>query len=303
MLIHFGTEQLQPDWLGSVVCVGTFDGVHLGHRELIKRTVERAKAEECASVVLTFDRHPASVLAPDRVPPSLLNLGMNLRAMGDLGVTCAVVLPFDKDLVERSAQEFFNAIFCEKLKAKQVVVGHDFAFGKGREGNGDWLGQRIETEIVPPFLVNGERVSSTAIRTLVANGDVEMAQTFLGRRFSIEGVVVGGKKLGRQLGFPTLNLARSGNQVLPKDGVYAASARTPFGEFLAAVSIGFRPSVGGESRTVEAYLLDYPSENLYGATVELEFTARVRDEAKYDSLEELKSAILDDVGRVRELLR
>jgi riboflavin kinase / FMN adenylyltransferase len=177
-------------------------------------------------------------------------------------------------------------------------VGHDFAFGKGREGTTEWLKPRIETEVVPPFEVDGHRVSSSLIRQAVADGNLVSASKWLGRNFSITGAVVSGQKLGRQLGYPTINIARSYDGVLPKDGIYAGLAHTARGDFRAAISIGMRPTVEGDQRTLEAYLLDYPGQEIYGTSVDLEFHRRLRGEEKFDSLEALKHQIALDVSAV-----
>ncbi len=301
MMVHFGIEQLKPEWRSSVVCVGTFDGIHLGHRELILRTVSRARELESPSLVVTFDRHPASILAPEHVPPAISTLEQNLGRFEDLGVSCTVILPFDKRFSLVSAAEFFENVLRNRLRAETVVVGHDFAFGAGREGDGEWLKSRIETEVVDALLMDGHRVSSSAIRSSILGGDLAMANRFLGHYYAIRGVVVAGQKLGRKLGYPTLNLARSHPQILPGDGVYAGVARTMQGEFLAAVSIGLRPTVDGKDRTVEAYLLDFPGGDLYGTVVELAFVKKIRDEMKFSGLDSLTKAIANDVEQVREI--
>lgn len=298
MLTHFGVDLLVPEWSESVVCVGAFDGVHLGHQALIRAAVGEASSSDRPCVLVTFDRHPAAVLAPDRRPPSIGTLEQNLGAFRRLGVALCVILRFDRALADMSAQEFLDSILFERLRATGVVVGHDFAMGHGRQGDADWLGQRIPTTVVPPFLIEGRRVSSTALRLLVAEGRVEEAERLLGRRFSIPGVVVAGRKLGRELGFPTVNLARAEDQVVPRYGVYAGYAATPKGRFRAAISVGLRPTVDGKVRAIEANLLDYPGDNLYGSAVEIEFHSRLRDEEAFPSLEELKAQMARDVERV-----
>lgn len=295
MHVHFGVELLNAEWPHSVVCIGTFDGVHLGHQEVIRHAVNLAHSKLLPCVLVTFDRHPAAILAPERCPPAIATLQSNLAHFSDLGVAVAVVLPFDKALSETSAETFFNSILVGKLKAEAMVLGHDFAFGKGRQGTPEWLKQRIETDLIPPFTVAGKRVSSSEIRTAVSSGEVAHAEELLGRPFEIPGIVVKGDQLGRTLGYPTVNLARSVNQVLPSDGVYGGQCQTSLGKFKAAISIGKRPTVGGEHRTIEAFLLDYPGDALYGQPVVLQFERYLRKEEHFESLEALKEQMAKDI--------
>jgi riboflavin kinase/FMN adenylyltransferase len=302
MNVHFGLGTLIPEWTSSLVCIGTFDGVHRGHQAVIKTAVELGRERELPVIVVTFDRHPAAILSPRRVPLSLRTLPEQLDAFARLGVGMALVLPFDAALSRMSASEFFDAILRHALAAKVVVVGHDFAFGNGREGTTDWLRPRIETVVVPPFEWHGERVSSTAIRERLSQGDITGANDRLGAPFRISGFVVKGQQLGRELGFPTINLARSIGQVLPPDGVYAAIARTPRGPFGAALAIGYRPAVDGQARTIEAFLLDYPGDSLYGAWVSLDLVAYIRAERNFPTLDALTAQMSEDVREIRHLL-
>lgn len=301
MLVHFGLESVKAEWAESVVCIGTFDGVHRGHHELVKTVVELGREMEVPSLVLTFDRHPAAVLAPDRVPARVASLPQILRVFEESGVSGVVVLPFDKELAATNASEFFDWILVGGLKAKKLVVGHDFALGRGREGTAEWLGERMETSVVQPVSYEGVRVSSSQIRALVRDGKVREAGKRLKRPFAYEGVVVGGQKLGRELGFPTVNLAGSCGQVVPGDGVYAGWANTVAGRFRAAISVGMRPTVEGAGRSMEAYLLDFPGDNLYSTALELEFWDYVRGEEKFGGLDELKLQMGRDVEQVAGL--
>ena len=300
MQLHFGLERCAAQWKRAVGCVGTFDGLHLGHRKVLQTAVAAARAESVPCVLVTFDRHPAALLAPERCPPSLAGLRTNLRCIREEGVDVAVVLAFDADLSRLTAQQFLDSVLRDALKVERMVVGHDFAFGHGREGTPAWLAERLPTEVVPALELGGKRVSSSAIRAAVSRGDVSLAGELLGRPFALEGVVVRGEQLGRTLGYPTINLARSTPQVQPADGVYAGFCDTPFGGFKAAVSIGMRPAVGGTSRTIEAFLLDYPGESLYGRAVTLQLVRRLRDETSFESVEALVEQIGRDVERVAQ---
>ncbi|MGV3618656.1 MAG: bifunctional riboflavin kinase/FAD synthetase [Fimbriimonas sp.] len=302
MQVHLGTGTLRAEWPRAVVCVGTFDGVHLGHQAVIRRAVADAREAELPCILVTFDRHPASILAPSKTPPSLASTGENLQRFEALGVTLVLILPFDAALSRMSADQFLEEILRKGVKAERIVVGHDFAMGNGREGTTEWLAARIPTDVVPPFELEGHRVSSSDIRRAVLAGDVEHAHALLGRPYELEGTIVGGQRLGRELGFPTANLARSANQALPADGVYAGWFESPHGRHRAATSVGTRPAVGGNTRTVETYLLDYPGDSLYGLPVRLEFHRRLRDEWNFPSLEALKDQIAADVEQVRALV-
>lgn len=297
MVVHFGTSRLQPEWNPAVACLGTFDGVHVGHAELLRRAVRRGVELKAPAVVVTFDRHPAEALAPEKAPPYVATLDQNLTELARLGAAVCVVLPFDHALTQTTAGDFMQMLV-DHVRAAEFVVGHDFTFGKGREADATWLAARFPTQVVEPVLVDGQRVSSTTVRSAVLEGRVEDAARLLGRPFALAGVVVGGQMLGRELGYPTANLATSGRMVVPAHGVYAGRATTPHGVFRTAVSVGVRPAVGGGERTVEAYLLDYPGHEIYGTAMELEFLHRVRDEADFPDLEALKEQIARDVAFV-----
>lgn len=303
MQVHFGFDLLRAEWNASVVCIGTFDGVHLGHRKVIGRAVEVARQSEMPSVLVTFDRHPASVIAPEKKPPAIDSLYQNFERFNEIGVAVCVVLPFTEKLMNTPAADFFEDCLRSKLHASRMVVGHDFAFGHGREGDARWLETRIPTEVVPPFEIDGHRVSSSSIRQAIREGKPEVAAKLLGRPFETTGVVVVGERLGRTLGFPTINIARSFDQVTPADGVYACICQTVNGTYAAAVNVGRRPSVDGRSRTIEAHLIDYTGGDLYGTAVRLGFVRRLRDELRFDSLEELRDQMGRDVQETRGSIR
>ena len=302
MQVHFGVELVKPEWERAVVCIGTFDGVHLGHQQVIKQAVDRASELEIPLIVVTFDRHPAVVLNPAKAPKAIASLKMNLEQLQIHGVGLTVVVAFNAWLSRMSATEFFHSILCEKLRATCIVVGHDFAMGNGREGNTEWLRQHIETIIVPPFEVDHQRVSSSAIREAIGSGDLEAANRQLGRGFEVQGFVEHGQKLGRELGFPTANIARSFDQVMPKDGVYASWFFVKGKRYMGATAIGTRPAVGGTDRTIEAHLLDYQGDSLYGQHVRLRLEKYLRPEANFPSIDALKEQMAKDVESVRQFL-
>ncbi len=299
MLVHFGIENIRAEWKSSTVVVGTFDGVHLGHRALISKTTAEAKLREQPAIIVTFDRHPSTILAPQRVPAQIGTLEQNVINMREAGASACVILPFDAELSRMTAAKFFDDILVDCLHANQILVGHDFGFGNGRQGNAEWLADRIETIVFPPFEIEGQRVSSSLIRKLVTEGQMPEAARYLGRSFSMAGVVVTGFKRGRELGYPTLNLARSTAGLVPNEGVYSGECRTPLGTFKAAISVGRNETFGGHAMTVEAYLLDYPGDEIYGAAVEIRFEKKLRNQVKFDGIEPLKAQMDRDIAQVR----
>lgn len=299
VLTHFGLARFAPTWAGSVVCLGTFDGVHTGHQKVIRTATEEARRREQPCLVVTFDRHPFAVVRPEALPPYVSTLSQNLGVMEGLGVDHVLVLPFTYELSQTPAETFLQHILRDALRANFMVMGHDMAFGKGREGTGTWLQDRLAATIVEPFEIRGQRVSSSAIRQAIKEGEVAQAKEWLGRPFALDGTVVSGERMGRTLGFPTANLSLTENQVLPKVGIYAGFAMTEHGPYQAAISVGRRPTFGEFGVTIEAFLLDYPGNSLYGTSLRLSFEDWVRDEHKFDSIDELKRQMALDVERVR----
>lgn len=302
MQTFFGLSRFKPDWRLCVVCIGTFDGVHLGHRHLLTKAVEEGRSRELPLVLCTFDRHPLATLKPGLEPPAIQGIGENLREFEGLGIPLCVVLPFDRELADTSAEDFLSRVLIETFRSEVVVLGHDFAFGRGRQGTAEWLADRIETVVVEPFFVEGDRVSSTLIREAIATGRVERAARLLGRAYSLDGVVVSGRRLGRTLGFPTVNLALAENLAVPADGVYAGRCVTALGSFVAAISVGTNPTVGDSPRSIEAFLMDYPGDSLYGTSVTLAFHHLVRPMESFPSLEALREQMGRDTEQIAKLM-
>jgi riboflavin kinase/FMN adenylyltransferase len=271
------------------VAVGEFDGVHLGHREVIRGS----------DTVLTFEPHPLRVVRPEAAPRLLTSLEAKAELIAGLGVEELVVIPFDDGFAHQSPEEFVNHILVERLRATRVSVGENFRFGHRAAGDPAMLAadERFETRVVPLVEVDGEIVSSSHIRGLVLAGEVELAARFLGAPFQLRGAVVKGDKRGRTLGFPTANIVPDEALVCPGHGIYAA--RTA--EACAAVSIGVRPTFGtGRALLVEAYLLDW-DRDLYGSELRIDFLARLRGERRFDSPVALVEQMRRDVERTREL--
>jgi riboflavin kinase / FMN adenylyltransferase len=271
------------------IAVGEFDGVHLGHREVI----------DGSDTVLTFEPHPLRVVRPEAAPKLLTSLDAKAELIAQLGVQELVVIPFDDTFAHQSPQEFIDHILVERLQATRVSVGDNFRFGHGAAGDTALLAAdgRFETRVVPLVEVDGEIVSSSHIRALVLAGEVELARRFLGSPFQLRGEVMQGDRRGRTLGFPTANLVPDEALVCPGHGVYVARA----GGDCAAVSVGVRPTFGtGRAVLVEAYILDREVD-LYGQMLKIDFLARIRGERRFDSVEALIEQMHRDVERTREL--
>ena len=271
------------------VAIGTFDGVHLGHREVIKGN----------DTVLTFDPHPLAVLKPEAQPKLLQSFPVKRDLIAGLGVEELVVIPFDRDFSSKSATEFIEEVLVDRLNATHVSVGENFRFGHAAEGNPDMLREHSEFEarVVPLVEVAGETVSSSHIRGLVAAGEVDAAAEFLGGPFLYEGEVVEGDKRGRELGFPTANIVPDDKLAYPGHGVYAAWAHGQ----PAAVNVGVRPTfVTGRGALIEAFLIDFEGD-LYGQTLRLAFVERLRGEKRFDSVDELIAQMHRDVQQAREI--
>ena len=272
------------------VAVGTFDGVHLGHREVIKGN----------DTVLTFDPHPLSVIAPQALPKLLDSPAIKRDLIAGLDVEELVAIPFDRDFASKSAEEFIDEVLVERLGATHVSVGENFRFGKGAKGDPELLRSRgaFDTRVVPLVEVEGETVSSTHIRGLVAAGDVERAARFLGAPFMLDGEVVGGDARGRELGFPTANIIPDAHLAHPGHGVYAAWAHGR----MAAVNVGVRPTFDtGRGLLIEAYLIDFDGD-LYGETLRIAFARRLRGEKRFESVEALIEQMERDVEDARRVL-
>jgi riboflavin kinase/FMN adenylyltransferase len=272
------------------VAIGTFDGVHLGHREVIDGN----------DTVLTFDPHPLSVLAPEKAPPLVMPHSIQRDVIGGLGVEELVVIPFDRDFSLRSAEEFVERVLVGQLGATSVSVGENFHFGRDAKGSPDFLRSReeFETRVVSLIEVDGEPVSSTRIRELVSTGDMRGASKLLGGPFILQGPVVHGEKRGRELGYPTANIVPREGFVAPANGVYAGWAN----QHPAAINVGVRPTFQSAlGLLVEPYLLDFDGD-LYGQELKVAFAERLRGEEKFDSIEALKEQMAADVERTRELL-
>ena len=300
---------MPPGWGRSVVTIGVFDGVHRGHQHLITAAVAAGRARTLPTVLITFDPHPAEVVRPGSHPARLTELRRRADLVAEFGVDAFLVLPFTTEMARMSPGEFAHEVLVDRLHAAAVLVGRNFTFGHRAAGDvtvlaelGRRFGFVVEgVELTTADGQDGVTYSSTYIRSCIDAGEVEAAAAALGRLHRVEGVVVHGYRRGRQLGFPTANIATAPFTALPADGVYAGRFVLGDRRLPAAVSVGSNPTFSGTVRTVEAYVLDV-DEDFYGHEVGIDFVARLRGQERYDDLDELVTAIRDDVARTRALL-
>jgi riboflavin kinase / FMN adenylyltransferase len=308
-----GPAEVPDDWGSSVVTIGVFDGVHLGHQRIVSRAKEVASGLGLPLVVVTFDPHPDEVVRPGSHPPFLCTARRQYVLLAGLGVDAVCVIEFTLEFSRLGPDEFVQMVLVDRLHAARVVVGEDFRFGHKAAGDVALLaelGEKYEftAEGVPLVADDGVRISSSEIRAKLAAGDVAGAALDLGRPHRVEGIVVRGHRRGRALGFPTANLETLPHTAIPADGVYAGwlvavdddgadSERWP-----AAISVGTNPTFDGRDRTVEAYALDRDDLDLYGAHMGADFTRRLRDTVKFASVDDLIAQMHRDVDAARELL-
>jgi riboflavin kinase/FMN adenylyltransferase len=299
---HINDPALSLD--ASVVTLGNFDGIHLGHQALVSQTVQEARRRNAAAVVVTFDPHPLKVLAPARAPRLILTAADKIELLGELGVDVVVNQHFDPAFANVRAEEFVRRSIVDRLKTKKIFVGRDLGFGHRREGNvaqlvhwGAALG--FDVSIVEPVLVDGVRVSSSQIRGLLEEGRVDEARASLGRYHHISGTVVEGSRRGRVIGFPTANIA-SLTEVVPGNGIYATLFHIDGRWWPSASSIGVNPTFGAGPRTVESYILDF-DRAIYNEKIKLAFVKKLRDEKKFADVAALVAQIQDDVKITRSV--
>ena len=281
--------------------IGSFDGVHLGHLDVIKHVIASAKAVEAQPALLTFEPHPRCVLDPANCPQSITTLQEKLALVEAAGVEHAIVLRFDRELASLSPQEFVDRLG-KVMELRSWVIGYDFAFGRGRTGSATWLREHEHhVEVVPPFQLDGHDLHSSEVRRLITAGEVEHANRLLGREYSMAGPVEAGERVGRQLGFPTANIGVEPNKLIPALGAYAGRARAPEGDFVAALSVGYRPTFGGTQLRVEAFLLDFEGD-LYQKRIELRFMRYLHPDIKFPTTDDLVHQLHQDVADTRRIV-
>lgn len=306
MKIFRSLEEIAAPFAGSAVTIGNFDGVHLGHREIFRRVKAAAAAIGGNSVIVTFAPHPMKVLAPEK-SPLLINTYAEKELLIEVsGIDYLVVIPFTKEFAATTASEFARDVLVGKIGMKRLIIGYDYAFGRNREGNAEFLRQAgrelgFEVEVLEP-LGNGATVySSSLIRAMIAEGRVAEVVSLLGRHYSLAGKVVHGHSRGRGLGFPTANLETE-KELVPRNGVYAVKVRIDETVWDGACNIGDNPTFGDAGRSIEIFLFDFEGD-LYGREMRVYFVERLRDERKFADADFLVRQIAEDVARCRGILR
>lgn len=285
----------------SVITIGNFDGLHKGHQVLIKEAVQFANKRNIKSVVFTFENHPANYFGRKYIK-SIITNNEKINRIRSLGVDILVIIPFDGYMTKISPIEFVKDILIDKLGARKIIVGHDFTFARRKEGNTKLLKElsskyRFELKIVNPIKINNIRVSSTYIRQLVAEGSVDKVNKYLGYNCEIKGTVIKCKQLGRTIGFPTANIEVNDDLLIPKNGIYATKVYVDDNVYYGATNIGYNPTVNGDKLSIETNILEF-DEDIYGQVIKIEFLERIRDEKKFNSLDELKAQIKKDTDYV-----
>jgi riboflavin kinase/FMN adenylyltransferase len=291
--------QLGDERKRTGVTIGNFDGVHLGHQRILRGVIERAIETGTMSAVLTFSPHPAHVLRPDQAAPLLMTISQRLRAFQDSGIDAALVLKFDTELAKVNAEDFVRRFLVDTLRARTVMVGENFRFGHKQAGDVkllEELGRKwdFELQVVPPLVLDGTIVSSTAVRNAVCEGQVELAARLLGRPFALAGEIKTGTGQGRKLVVPTLNLSTE-QECLPKMGVYATESIVKGRTYHSATNVGVRPTFDGNRLAIESHLFEF-AENLTSGPMEVRFRKRLRDEKKFAGPESLREQVLRDIG-------
>jgi riboflavin kinase/FMN adenylyltransferase len=304
MKIIHDAKQLKPGSRKICLAIGVFDGLHLGHQQIIRQTVADARQHDAIVLVLTFDRHPNSIVAPNQVPPLIYALPQKLCAIESLGADSVLLIQFDEEFSEQTGEAFIRRLAHDLGKIQSICVGADFVFGHKRSGDVVLL-KKLGAELnfivhgLSAVSLDGQIVSSTCIREAISAGDFDTASQMLGRPYAISGRVVEGDRLGRQIGFPTANLDTPG-LVLPPDGVYSGCTKFKGRLYRVALNIGFRPTVtlAKPQLRVEAHLLDFNGD-LYGAELKVEMGEKLRAEKKFASTVQLRAQIARDIAQIR----
>lgn len=288
----------------TVVTIGNFDGVHKGHQKIIKDTISIAKNKKMKSVLFTFSNHPVNFFEKDKLK-NIITKEEKHEIINKMGIDIVVSIPFNEFIIRLDPKEYIQKILLEKLHAKQIVIGHDFRFGQNRGGNAQFLediGKEygFDVKIMNPICLKNIRVSSTYVRNLLKDGKVNKVNEFLGREYELTGIVVHGKKIGKDiLGFPTINLEYDKNILIPKKGVYQTKVNIDGKIYDGATNIGYSPTVKQNEFTVETYILQYDGD-LYEKKASINFIRRIRDEIKFDTIQDLKKQMNKDVENIKQ---
>ena len=293
--------------MNKTATIGTFDGVHRGHRFLLDQVIRLARADGGRSVVVTFSNSPRSVIEPTFVPSYLTTNSEKRRLLFDFGIDDVTIKPFTTDLMKLSARQFMQQVLHDELGITTLVIGYDHRFGYNRaEGFNDYVryGKEMGIEVVlaNEYQFDGKEVSSSAIRQAVSSGNISMANDLLGYHYSIEGLVINGFHIGRTIGYPTANIQLPNNKLVPADGVYAVTVMLDREEYNGMLNIGHRPTFDNGQRSIEVHLLDF-NRDIYSERIQLRFAERIREEKRFGSIEELKAQISKDEHQIRMILR
>jgi len=307
MKIHLGTEAIQ-EIKNAVVTSGTFDGVHVGHQKILSRLKEEAQRVDGETVVITYWPHPRLVLKPwDHSLQLLSTFPEKANLLEEFGIDHLVKIPFTKEFAHMSPEEYISVILHERIQTKKIIIGYDHRFGKNRSGGLEELHEfspkyGYEVEEIPRQDIDEIGISSTKIRRALEVGDVQHANTYLGRNYALTGRVVHGDKIGRSLGFPTANIAVKENyKLIPSDGIYAVRVCHEYAKYDGMLNIGNRPTIGGDNKTIEVNIFDF-DRDIYESEITIEFVDLIRKEIKFSSLEELKKQLKSDKQSVIERL-
>ena len=305
MHVHYSIEAVAANASPCVATVGVFDGLHIGHQDVISEVLRQAKQFKLSNLVFVFHPSPLAFLAPDKSPRTLTSLPKKIEILNTLGVETAMFVPFNSQLQQMSPEAFVEEVLMKQLRVRRIVVGYDWQFGRGRAGNATLLRELGEVyglavTVVGPAEIDAAPVHSTRIREAITNGALEQAARLLGRRYSVIGRVVRGEGRGRQIGFPTANID-TGNQVLPPNGVYAIYVKLDGRSIGGVLNMGVRPTFGALKFQVEAHLFDF-AEDVYDREVEVFFLSHIRDERKFPNPDALVVQIQRDAAAARQIL-
>lgn len=302
-----GSENSPAGLRGAVVTIGNFDGVHLGHQYIFRRLIAEAHREERPAVAISFEPHPKMVLHPERRPFYLITSPEEkIQHISNLGIDALILIPFSQDYARTTAEEFIHDVLWERLRIRKIIIGHDYTFGRGKEGNEAFLtasGSRLgfEVEVLSAFKIGDTTISSTRIRRAILAGEVRYAASLLGRPYNLSGEVIPGHHRGVNLGFPTANI-RPDKELVPPIGVYAVLVILEGNRLHGVLSIGYNPTFADQKLSIEVHIFDF-NENIYGKILDILFVERLRDEIRFAGPGELIAQIGRDIAQVREILQ
>lgn len=306
MKVHHSLSSFNPE-KKSIVTIGTFDGVHVGHKKILKKVVAQSNKTNCDSIVLTFFPHPRMVLQQNSDIKLLNTIDEKIELIANIGIDNLIIHPFDAAFSELSPEDFVKSILVDKLNIKKIIIGYDHRFGKNRSADINDLkiyGKKynFEVEEIAAKEISKIAISSTKIRNAIANGNITLANNYLGYNYSLTGTVVKGKQLGRTIGFPTANIhIREDYKLIPKNGVYTVKSKIDSQIVYGMMNIGTRPTVNGKSNTIEVHLLNF-NEDIYELNITVQILSRIRDEQKFNGLDSLKSQLEHDKKTTLELI-